>query len=253
MPTAVVTGANSGIGNALARILIKEAGAIRYTEQFCGMEGTDTTQGYEVIAADKDVGAPITELGCETSELDVSSQDDIDAFKQKVGDRPIDLLLNVAGIMYPHESDTLDKVDLTNLQKTFAVNTFGPLLLTQALLQNVLKAQHPRIAVMSSRVGSIADNSTGGMYSYRSSKTAVNMLFKNLAIDLKDRNIPVILLHPGIVKSNLDQRWKDAGNEDVKGAVEPDVAASDLWRVLMSKGLESTGKFYHRSGEELPW
>ncbi|KAJ4983799.1 hypothetical protein SVAN01_10719 [Stagonosporopsis vannaccii] len=233
MPTAVVTGANSGIGNALARILVKE--------------------GYKVIAADIKIGAPITELGCETSELDVSSQDDIEAFKSKVGDRPIDLLLNVAGVMYPHESDTLDKVTLTNFQKTFAVNTFGPFFLTQALLQNVEKSQHPRIAVMSSRVGSIEDNSTGGMYSYRSSKTAVNMLFKNLAIDLKGRNIPVILLHPGIVKTNLDQKWKDGGNDDVKGAVEPEVAASDLWRVLMSKGLESTGKFFHRSGEELPW
>lgn len=155
--------------------------------------------------------------------------------------------------MYPHESDTLDNVTLTNFQKTFAVNTFGPLLLTQALLPNILKAQLPRIAVISSRVGSIADNSTGGMYSYRSSKTAVNMLFKNLAIDLQDRDVPVILLHPGIVKSNLDQKWKDGGNRDVKGAVEPDVAAKDLWRVLVSKGMESTGKFYHRSGDELPW
>ena len=206
-----------------------------------------------MIAADIEIGAPITDLGCETSELDVSSQDDIDAFKQKLGDRPVDLLLNVAGIMFPDHSDTLDKVTVTKLQKTFAVNTFGPLLLTQALLPNIEKAQHPRIAVMSSRVGSIADNSTGGMYSYRSSKTAVNMLFKNLAIDLKDKNVPVILLHPGIVKSNLDQMWKNRGKEDVKGAVEPEVAASDLWRVLMSKGLESTGKFFHRSGEELPW
>lgn len=155
--------------------------------------------------------------------------------------------------MYPHESDTLERVNLTEFEKTFAVNTFGPLLLTQALLPNIEKAKHPRIAVMSSRVGSIADNSTGGMYSYRSSKTAVNMLFKNLSIDLKDRNIPVILLHPGIVKTNLDQKWQSGGNEDVKGAVEPEVAASDLWRVLMGKGLESTGKFFHRSGEELPW
>ena len=210
-------------------------------------------KGYKVIAVDKEIGAPITDLGCETSELDVSSPDDIDAFKQRIADRPIDLLLNVAGIMYPHDSDTLEKVNITKLQKTFAVNTFGPLLLTQALLPNIEKAQYPRIAVMSSRVGSIADNSTGGMYSYRSSKTAVNMLFANLAVDLKPKNIAVVLLHPGIVKSNLDAKWKDGGNEDVKGAVEPDVAASDLWRVLMGKGLESTGKFYHRSGQELPW
>ncbi|KAJ8115561.1 hypothetical protein OPT61_g2820 [Boeremia exigua] len=208
MSTAVITGANSGIGNALARILVNE--------------------GYEVIAVDVEIGAPITNLGCETSELDVSSPEDIEAFKMKVGDRPIDLLLNVAGVMYPHESDTLDKVTLTKLQKTFAVDTFGPLLLTQALLPNVVKSQHPRIAVISSRVGSIADNSTGGMYSYRSSKAAVNMVFKNLAVDLKDKSIPVILLHLGIVKTNLDRNWKDESNDEIKGAVEPDIAASDL-------------------------
>lgn len=210
-------------------------------------------QGYKVIAADIEIGQPITDLGCETSELDVSSQESIEAFKQRLGDRPIDLLLNVAGVMYPHDSDTLEKVNLTEFQKTFAVNAFGPLMLTQALLPNIEKAEHPRIAVMSSRVGSITDNSTGGMYSYRSSKTAVNMLFYNLSIDLRDKNILVILLHPGIVKSNLDHRWKAGGNENVRGAVEPDVAASDLWKVLKSKRLESTGKFFHRNGEELPW
>ncbi|KAF2624175.1 hypothetical protein BU25DRAFT_493781 [Macroventuria anomochaeta] len=97
MPTAVVTGANSGIGNVLARILVKE--------------------GYKVIAADIDIGTPITELGCGTSKLDISSREDIDAFKGKVSDRPIDLLLNIVGIMYPHDSDTHTKVTLTNFQK----------------------------------------------------------------------------------------------------------------------------------------
>ncbi|KAJ4353124.1 hypothetical protein N0V95_003658 [Ascochyta clinopodiicola] len=232
-PTAVVTGANSGIGEALTRLLISE--------------------GYRVIAADIEIGAPLTSFGCESAKLDVTSQEDIEAFRQQVANRPIDLLLNVAGIMYPHESDTLDNVNITNFQRTFAVNTFGPFLLTQALLPNLLKAPHPRIAVVSSRVGSIADNSTGGMYSYRSSKTAVNMLFKNLAVDLEDKNVPVILLHPGIVKSNLDKKWKEGGNEDVVGAVAPDIAAADLWKTLMGKGMESSGKFWHRSGEELPW
>jgi NAD(P)-dependent dehydrogenase (short-subunit alcohol dehydrogenase family) len=155
--------------------------------------------------------------------------------------------------MEPHESDTLETVDINKFHKTFAVNTFGPLLLTQALLPNILAAEHSRIAIMSSRVGSMGDNSSGGVYSYRSSKAAVNALFKSMAIDLKDKNVPVIILHPGIVKTNLDPRWKQEGKSDMQEAVEPDQAASELWRVLMNKGLESTGKFYHRSGEELPW
>jgi NAD(P)-dependent dehydrogenase (short-subunit alcohol dehydrogenase family) len=154
--------------------------------------------------------------------------------------------------MSPHENDALDTVSIDTLQRTFAVNTFGPLLLTQALLPNIRKSPHPLIAVMSSRVGSVGDNSTGGMYAYRASKAAVNALFKSMSIDLKGENIPVILLHPGIVKTNLDQRWKNAG-EDVQGAVEPQEAASDLWKLFMTKGMESTGKFFHRNGEELPW
>jgi NAD(P)-dependent dehydrogenase (short-subunit alcohol dehydrogenase family) len=158
-----------------------------------------------------------------------------------------------AGVMEPPESDTLETVDLAKFQKTFAVNTFGPLLLTQSLLPNILAAQQPRIAVVSSRVGSIGDNSSGGAYSYRSSKAAVNALFKSMAIDLKSKHVPVIILHPGIVKTNLDPRWKESGKESVQGAVEPGQAASELWGVLREKGLESTGKFYHRSGEELPW
>jgi NAD(P)-dependent dehydrogenase (short-subunit alcohol dehydrogenase family) len=199
------------------------------------------------------MGAPITELGCETSKLDVSSEHNIAAFQERMANRPIDLLLNVAGVMYPQDSDTLEKVNLTKLQKTFAVNAFGPLLLTQALLPSIELADRPLIAVMSSRVGSIGDNSTGGMYSYRSSKTAANMLFYNLSVDLKPKNITVLVLHPGIVKTNMDRRWKQGGNEDIQGAVEPEAAASDLWKVLMGKGLESTGKFFHRNGEELPW
>jgi NAD(P)-dependent dehydrogenase (short-subunit alcohol dehydrogenase family) len=159
---------------------------------------------------------------------------------------------NSTGVMEPHETDTLKTVDLAKFQKTFAVNTFGPLLLTQALLPNILASQHPRIAVVSSRVGSMGDNSSGGAYSYRSSKAAVNALFKSMSIDLKDKNVPVIILHPGIVKTNLDPRWKE-GKNDLQGAVQPEQAVSELWRVLMSKGLESTGRFYHRSGEELPW
>jgi NAD(P)-dependent dehydrogenase (short-subunit alcohol dehydrogenase family) len=154
--------------------------------------------------------------------------------------------------MEPQETDTLETVNLAKFQKTFAVNTFGPLLLTQALLHNISAAQNPKIAVISSRVSSMADNSSGGAYSYRSSKAAVNALFKSMSVDLKEQSVTVIILHPGVVKTNLDPRWKEGGS-DVQGAVLPEQAAGELWKVLANKGLESTGKFYHRSGEELPW
>lgn len=95
--------------------------------------------------------------------------------------------------MEPHETDTLETANISKFQKTFAVNTFGLLLLTQALLHNIFAAQHPRIAVVSSRVGSMGDNSSGGAYSYRASKATVNALFKSMAVYLKVKNVPVLL------------------------------------------------------------
>ncbi len=153
------------------------------------------------------------------------------------------------GIMPAHAADTLRSVNLESLQSTFAVNTFGPLLLTQALLDNVLSADEPRhIAVVSSRVGSMADNSSGGNYAYRSSKAAVNSIFKNLAVDLKDRNVTVSMLHPGFVRTNLDP---DVDRNE--GVVEPEEAATKLWGLLKGKTVEETGRFWHREGMELPW
>ncbi|THX46146.1 NAD(P)-binding protein [Aureobasidium pullulans] len=217
MPTAVVTGCNSGIGHSFARVLISE--------------------GYEVIATDYIEGDQLKALQCRHAQLDVRSPESISAFASSLSGQPIDMLLNVAGTMAKHEVDSLE-----------TTNTFGPLLLTQALLPNLLKAPEARVGIVSSRVGSIADNSTGGIYAYRASKAAVNSIGKSLAMDLKDKGIVVTLLHPGIVKTGLDP---SAAN--TPEAVLPDEAASKLWNIWQSKGIEDTGKFWHREGQELPW
>ena len=150
--------------------------------------------------------------------------------------------------MLGHKEDSLDQVNYEVLQKTFAVNTYGPLLLTQALLPNLLAAESPKIGFMSSRVGSIADNSTGGMYAYRASKAALNSIGKSLSVNLKDKGVVVTVMHPGIVRTPLAP---DAG--DFPDSVAPEEVASKLWNVFQSKGIEDTGKFWHREGQELPW
>ncbi|GME49193.1 Short-chain dehydrogenase/reductase SDR [Neofusicoccum parvum] len=227
MPTAVVTGANSGIGHEFAKVLIKE--------------------GYEVHAVDVNDGPKLKSLDCKTSQLDVTSQDSINAFTQQYGDKPLDLLLNVAGIIDANH-DTLATINAQSLTRVFSVNTFGPLLLTQALLPNILRSPHPRLGYVSSRVGSITDNSSGGSYAYRASKTALNMVCKNLSLELKDKGVVVVILHPGIVRTGMT-----AGLPDSPEAVEPEEAAGKLYGVLVSKGLEDTGRFWHREGQELPW
>lgn len=119
---------------------------------------------------------------------------------------------------------------------------------TQALLPNLLKAESGKIGIITSRVGSIGDNSSGGMYAYRSSKAAANSIGKSLAMDLKEKEIPVLLLHPGFVRSGL------LPGADGAEFVEPVEAATKLWNnVVKPRGMESTGKFYHREGHELPW
>ncbi|KAI1101919.1 NAD(P)-binding protein [Jackrogersella minutella] len=228
MPNAVVTGANSGIGHAFAQLLIGK--------------------GYSVTAVDLNSGDALKSLGCGTARVDVSSPDSIAAFAKAYGDKPLDLLLNIAGVMVSHDRDSLETVTHSTLTKVVAANTFGPLLLTQALLPNLLKSASPKLGVMSSRMGSIKDNGSGGSYSYRASKAAVNAIFKSLAVDLKDKGVTVVVMHPGIVKTPMVPEAKE-----VKEAVEPEEAAEKLYEVLASKGLEDTGRFWHREGFELDW
>ncbi|OTB12916.1 hypothetical protein K445DRAFT_25044 [Daldinia sp. EC12] len=228
MPTAVVTGANSGIGHEFAKVLIRE--------------------GYDVTAVDVNAGEQLKSLPCKTAQLDVTSPDSIEAFASSYGDGPLDLLLNIAGIMAHPDEDSLTTVSLATLTKTFNVNTFGPLLFTQALLPNILKSEKAKIGVVSSRVGSIADNSTGGSYAYRASKTAVNSVFKNISVEMKDKGVTVVIMHPGIVKTPMTGMATD-----IPEAVTPHEAAGKLWSVIKNKWLEDTGRFWHREGYELPW
>ena len=150
--------------------------------------------------------------------------------------------------MAPKPNDALETVTLATLTKTFNTNTFGPLLLTQSLLPNLLSSASPKIGNVSSRVGSIADNSSGGGYAYRSSKAALNAISKSMAVDLKGKGVAVVILHPGMVKTGIDP---DSHNWE--GAVEPDEAVEGLWNVLKSKGIAETGTFWHRNGTELEW
>lgn len=197
--------------------------------------------------------------------LDVASIESIQEFKLAFGDTRLNVLLNVAGmsnnlfytsVSYPlagvmpnKASDTLNGLTVDMVNTAFTINTFGPFFLTQALMPNIISASGPRhIAVVSSRVGSITDNTSGGLYAYRASKTAVNSFFKTMSVELKDRNIVVSMLHPGFTKTGLDA---DVWN--MKEAVGPEEAATKLWNVVKSKQIEDTGKFWHREGNELPW
>ena len=234
-------------------------------------------QGYHVHAVDLVDGdglKALSSIGAKTHELDVTSTDSIHTFKQSIGDEPIDLLLNIAGpplstyarlasqghtknfflltclgVATPPEHDNLETTTLSTFEKTFAVNTYGPMFVTQALLPNILGSHDKKIGILTSRVGSVGDNSTGGSYAYRSSKAAANSVGKSMAMNLKDQGVTVMLLHPGIVLTNI---LPDISRN--KEAVQPEEAAMKLWKnVVSQKGVADTGKFWHREGQELLW
>jgi NAD(P)-dependent dehydrogenase (short-subunit alcohol dehydrogenase family) len=152
--------------------------------------------------------------------------------------RRVDVLVNNAGIL-AHES--LDDLDVESIRRQFEVNAVAPLRVTRALLPNL--GEGSRVAIVTSRMGSIADNGSGGYYGYRMSKAAVNMAGVSLARDLRGRGIAVLLLHPGMVATEM------TGGR----GIPVQESAANLIARIDSLGLEQSGTFHHADGQPLPW
>lgn len=181
--------------------------------------------------------------------MDVTSPESIAKFKADFGNRPVDMLLNVAGIMMKPDLDALATTTPETLSKSFAVNASGVFLLTQALLPNILAAKGAKIGIVSTRVSSMADNTGGGLYAYRASKAAVNAIGVSLSVDLRAQGVTVLLLHPGINNTNL----AGGGLKGFGPAFEPADTAERLFKVMDEKTIDDTGKFFQYEGKELPW
>ncbi|MDQ7050125.1 MAG: SDR family oxidoreductase [Enterobacterales bacterium] len=216
----LITGANQGIGLQLC---------VAYQQK-----------GYEVIAVCRNASTELQALECEIIDsIDVIQKDAIARLKQKVGARKIDLLINNAGI---YLSQSLDSLNYDAIRQQFEVNTLGPLRVVEALLGNLEKAS--KIAMISSRMGSIEDNSSGGSYGYRMSKGALNVASKSLAVDLKGRGIALAILHPGYVQTKM---------VNYNGDISAELSASRLIERIEALNLDNTGTFWHSNGAILPW
>ena len=218
--TVLITGANRGIGLELTRHYIE--------------------QGARVIAVCRgefpEPHTPVHQLICP---IDVSQPQDIQHLVQTVGDQTIDILINNAGILC---NETLESMDFSHIEQQFTVNALGPLRVTHSLLGN-LKAGS-KVIVITSRMGSIADNTTGGRYGYRASKAALNAFSVSLACDLKPFNIVVGILHPGYVQTDMTAK---------SGDVSPATSAANLAARVEAVTLNNSGHFFHANGSELPW
>ena len=221
MPTIVITGASRGIGKGLAEAYAADGWSViataRSDEDLAQLDGIDNV---------------------EAMKLDVADDASRDAFVAALGDRPIDVLLNNAGIL-DH-----DAANVAGWQKSFLVNTIAPYLLSQALADNVAASDRKVVAVMSSKVGSIDDNSGGGIVMYRSSKTATNMAFRCLEIEHRDRGISTVILHPGWVQT-------DMGGENALISVDTSVAG--LRARIAETNSGNSGRFVAYDGEAIAW
>ena len=215
-----ITGASRGIGLELAR---------QYRDL-----------GHDVLAACRKTTAGLKKLGVEVVDgVDVAGDKAVARLVKAVGDRTVDVLVNCAGVL---SDESLADLDFDRIRHQFDVNSLGPLRVTAALREHLDKGS--KVAIITSRMGSIDDNTSGGRYGYRMSKCAVNMAGRSLAHDLKEAGVAVAILHPGFVRTDM------TGHQ---GLVDPPESAAGLIARIDELTLETSGGFWHANGERLPW
>ncbi|WP_417685103.1 SDR family oxidoreductase [Pseudidiomarina gelatinasegens] len=217
---SVITGANRGIGLALATQLQQ--------------------RGEKVTAVCRTASDALKKLGVNIVEnIDVTDTDSITELAKQLHDQPIDMLINNAGLL---ERESLGNLTPQTIEAQFRVNAMGPLLVTDALRDNL--KQGSKVILITSRMGSMADNGSGAYYGYRMSKAALNAAGVSLANDLKDAGIAVAMLHPGFVQTEMVNN---------AGDISADTAAERLIARMDELNIESTGQFRHSNGDSLPW
>lgn len=220
MGVAVVTGANRGIGLELVRQL-KARGA--------DVVGVCRARSPELEA----LGVPVE------SGIDVTEPAAWARLVERLAHDDIDLLIQNAGVLL---ADSLEDVDPARVRAQFEVNAVAPLFLTRALARHLRAGS--KVALITSRMGSIGDNGSGGYYGYRMSKAALNAAGVSLAHDLKPRGIAVIILHPGSVRTAMTRG---------QGMIAVEESVSGLLQRIDELRIETTGRFLHQNGDVLPW
>ena len=230
MSTLLITGANRGIGLELVKQYADSGWIIHAC---CRNPGN--ADALNSLAKNN---ASIT-----VHTLDICNSNQIHELKTTLGNTPIDILFNNAGI-YGQNNAYFGNTDVTQWLNCFEVNTVAPMKVSEALVGNVASSELKIIATMSSKMGSMADNGSGGSYVYRSSKAALNAAMVSAAIDLKPKGIKVAILHPGWVKT-------DMGGPNAEITVEECV--NQLRNTLDNLTLETSGTFFEIDGSVIPW
>jgi NAD(P)-dependent dehydrogenase (short-subunit alcohol dehydrogenase family) len=232
MKTTLITGANRGIG-------------LEFSRQYAA-------DGWRVLACSRNPGKSdeLNKLAAQYSELikvlalDVSDHAQIERVAQDLSDESIDLIINNAGIYPKSGGNSFGHTDYEEWMRVFRINTMAPLKMAETFATQLARSEPKTFVTITSKMGSIEDNSGGGSYLYRSSKTAVNMVVKSLAIDLQSVGITSIVIHPGWVKT-------DMGGPNALISTEQSV--SGMRRVISNLSMGDSGKFFSYDGQEIPW
>lgn len=232
MKTALITGANRGIGL-----------------EFCRQYAAD---GWRVLACSRypEKSDELNRLASRNPELikvhalDVADHVEIDRLGQILADESIDLLINNAGIYPDSDKSGFGHTDYAEWIQAFRINTMAPLKMTETFAAQIARGKQKTIVTITSKMGSISDNSGGGSYLYRSSKAAVNMVVKSLAIDLKPLGITAVVFHPGWVRT-------DMGGPNAM--ISPEQSVSGMRHVISGLAPADSGKFFAYDGQLIPW
>jgi NAD(P)-dependent dehydrogenase (short-subunit alcohol dehydrogenase family) len=222
--TYVVTAANRGLGLELARQLAGRGDRVIGTARA-------PESATELAALDVQVEA-----------LDVAREDSIGRFGEAMAGEDIDVLINNAGIGV--NSKPLEDLEFAEMRQFFEINTIGPLSVARALLPGLRRGGDKKIINMTSRMGSIGDNTSGAAYSYRASKAALNMVTRSLANDLRSDGFVCLVLHPGWVQTRMG-----GGSAPVR----PEDSVSGMLRVIDKASADANGGFYDFTGARVPW
>lgn len=232
MKTLLITGASRGIGL-----------------EFCNQYAAD---GWRVLACCRDPGKAdaLNKLAARYPDLiklhalDVTNHAQIEQLARALSDETIDLLINDAGVYPAADKHGFGHTDYAEWVTAFNINTMAPLKIVESFVKQIARSELKLIVTITSQMGSVADNSSGGSYLYRSSKAAANMVVKSLAVDLKEQGIISVAFNPGWVKT-------DMGDPNAMIPVEQSVA--DMRKVIAGLTLADTGKFIGNDGLVIPW
>ncbi|NQV46781.1 MAG: SDR family oxidoreductase [Rhodospirillaceae bacterium] len=227
MPTVFITGANRGLGLEFARQYAADGWRVMAT-----CRNPKEAKELKALSGDVSIRA-----------LDVADHGKIQSLAKSLKKEPIDVLLCNAGVYGPRP-DKLGGIDYAAWEEVMRINAMSPLKVCECFRDHVVASDLKKIAAVSSKMGSIGDNESGGGYIYRSSKAALNSAMKSLAVDKKLRGVSVVVLHPGWVRT-------DMGGPN--GLIDADTSVAGMRRVIDGLNLENTGRFCNYDGTEIPW